>query len=122
MELVSIFTLLVSVINEVYAFFSLGRKCWRVRKAVAQKVNDVEPTEEYAKECYFDCKTRRHCVNIQQGKCLKEGYRDMQWVAIKMVILALISLWMIGYALIKFVKSWYCPHAVWNVTGCVPEL
>jgi hypothetical protein len=104
-------------LGDVYDILSLF---YRVRAAVQEKVFAISDAEHYADDDYVADNGMGHQSVEYLGNDLKEEYYSARCQAIQIVGVTLFSMWLIGYALLKFGGACICRSGAWELHGgCV---
>jgi len=120
--LLSIASLVSTFCTELYDVYLILHLFYRVRVAVQGKVNGIGDDDHYADDDFIADVGIGHQSLEYTGKHLKEEYFSARWDAIGIVGVALFSMWLVGYALLKFGLSCICEHGAWELRGgCVPK-
>jgi len=117
----SIISLSLTFFMELYDVGTVVSIFCRVRKAVKGEVDNMcNSSKVYATHDFTKDEDKSLQRTIYLGKDLKSEYYMAVRSFWRMIFVTILCVWLIGYALLKFVLSQYCEHGAWSYhQGCL---
>jgi len=117
--LISILSLMLSFITELYDCYLVLQTFFQVREAVQERVFSIDDQEHYAYDDFQSDETQQNERRTYKGKDLIEEYEAARCDVILMLALVLFCTWLVGYAILKFSWASYCERGAWELaSGC----
>jgi hypothetical protein len=122
---VSIMSLLFTFGTELYDVILVIRIFCSVRTAVGPGLCKAKEdgNKLYATDHFIADKTRMPTMIEYSGKDLRNEFSAARKYVVRMVCATLLSIWLIGYALLKGVAAYICESGAWQLaTGCLDPM
>jgi len=94
---------------------------WKVRRAVKGEVTKLGNSGSvYATHDFITDEDKSLGRTVHSGRDLKADYYTAWRTFCRMLLITSICMWLIGYAVVKFVFAELCPHRAWSYAhGCL---
>lgn len=123
MEVISIVSLLLTFIVEVYNVLGMICAFICVLRAVRGKVLEVGDSQRPYAQDDFVTDVKGEFEVIHHGTDLKRQYYRAAWSFIMIMLIIILSAWLVGYAGIKVICSEVCKSGAWAwESGCLPPM